>query len=373
MLIGIDGNEANINSRVGVGQYAFNLLKNLYSIDKKNQYIIYLKNPPLVGLPKETSSWHYKVFGPQKLWTKIALPIRLYTQKEKLDIFYSPSHYSPEFAPCPTIPTIHDLGYLQFQSQFTKKDLYQLINWTQKSIKKATHIITVSNFSKNELQKIYKINPEKITIAYNGVENLPKIDSETQQKTLSIYGLQSTTYYLYLGTLKPNKNIPFLIKSFSQYLQFTINDRQSKLVIAGKKGWLFDEIFTTVKKEGIESNVIFTDFIDENQKWILYQHAKALILPSIYEGFGIPAIEAMKSNTPVISSNIIPLKEVIENNGFYFDPTNQQELVNQMLKLEKLNPSEIKKITDKAKIRADYFSWANTAKSVISVFEKLKN
>ncbi|MFA7676516.1 MAG: glycosyltransferase, partial [Candidatus Shapirobacteria bacterium] len=115
---------------------------------------------------------------------------------------------------------------------------------------------------------------------------------------------------------------------------------------------------------------IFTDFVDESQKWTLYQNAKALIMPSIYEGFGIPVIEAMKVNTPVISSDIAPLKEVIENNGFYFNPTNQQELVDQIIKLEKIKPKELKEITDKAKIRANFFSWTNTAKSVLSVFEK---
>jgi glycosyltransferase involved in cell wall biosynthesis len=95
-------------------------------------------------------------------------------------------------------------------------------------------------------------------------------------------------------------------------------------------------------------------------------------MPSIYEGFGIPVIEAMNLNTPVISSNIDPLKEVIQNNGFYFDPTNQEELIHLLINFEKLNSQEIKKITDQAKIRADIFSWANTAKSVISVFEKFK-
>jgi len=368
MIIGIDGNEANIKNRVGVGQYAFNLLKNLYLIDKKNQYIIYLKNPPLSDFPKATKNWRYKVFGPQKLWTKIALPLNLYTQPEKLDLFYSPSHYSPSLAPCPTIPTIHDLGYLQFQSQFTKKDLYQLINWTKQSIKKAAHIITVSNFSKTELEKIYNINPKKITIAYNGVDEALKINPKDQQKILSSYNLISKSYYLYLGTLKPNKNIPFLIKSYAQYLKLT--NSKNKLVIAGKKGWLFDEIFSTVKQEGVESNIVFTDFIDDIQKTTLYQNALALIMPSTYEGFGIPVIEAMKLNTPVISSNITPLKEVIENNGFYFDPINQKELVDQLIKFENTNQSEIKKIINSAKTRADFFSWTNTAKSVLSVFEK---
>ena len=113
MIIGIDGNEANVKNKVGVGQYAYNLLINLYKIDNENKYIIYLKEKPQKGLPHQRPNWQYRVFGPSKLWTKIALPLKLYTQKEKLNVFFSPSHYSPLFCPCPTVPTIHDLGYLK--------------------------------------------------------------------------------------------------------------------------------------------------------------------------------------------------------------------------------------------------------------------
>jgi len=372
MIIGIDGNEANVKNRVGVGQYAFNLITQLNKIDKKNQYIVYLKNRPLSDLPKPSKDWQYRVFGPSKLWTRIALPIKLYTQKERLNLFFSPTHYSPLFCPCPTIPTIHDLGYLESKNQFTRKDLYQLINWTKESLKKASQIITVSEFSKSEILKFYKIDPKKITVAYNGTDNPPKISKKIQQQILSLYNLESKNYYLYLGTLKPNKNIPFLIEAFAKYLKSEIRDLKSEisLVVAGKKGWLFEEIFDTVKKEGIEDKVIFTDFVSDSQKWTLYKHAKALVLPSLYEGFGIPVIEAMKTNTPVIASNIPPLKEVIADNGFYFNPTKQKELVNKFVEIDALKSSEIEKITDKAKIRADFFTWTNTAKSVLKVFEQ---
>jgi len=370
MIIGIDGNEANVKNRVGVGQYAFNLITQLNKIDKNNQYIIYLKNRPLFDLPKPSKDWQYRVFGPSKLWTRFALPIHLFTEKARLNLFFSPTHYSPLFCPCPTIPTIHDLGYLESKNQFTRKDLYQLINWTKESLKKASQIITVSEFSKSEILKFYKIDPKKITVAYNGTDNPPKISQKIQHQILSSYHLESKNYYLYLGTLKPNKNIPFLIESFAKYRRSNIDDLTSRLVIAGKKGWLFEEIFDTVKKEGIEDKVIFTDFVSDSQKWTLYQHAKALVLPSLYEGFGIPVIEAMKTNTPVIASNIVPLKEVITDNGFYFNPTKQKDLVNQLIKLDSLKPSEIKKITDKAKKRADLFTWTNTAKSVLQVFEQ---
>jgi len=381
MIIGIDGNEANISNKVGVGQYAFKLLCHLYQKDTKNKYIIYLKDQPLSDLPKPRENWQYKIFGPAKLWTRLALPIHLFMDRTPLDLFFSPSHYSPSFSPFPTIPTIHDIGYLQFQNQFTKKDLYQLINWTQESLKKSSQIITVSQFSKDEIIKTYDINPNKIHIAYNGVDTPPKIDSKTQQDILSSYNLRPNNYYLYLGTLKPNKNIPFLIESYSLFLKkikstpCPVKGRVGegfcpKLVIAGKKGWLFDEIFATVKKCHIEEHVVFTDFVTEDQKWTLYQNAIASVLPSIYEGFGIPAIESMKVGTPVIVSNIPPFREVVQNCGLFIDPTNSNDLCQKIIEIN--NPKNREKFSKLGKTQADKFSWGSTAKSVLQVFEKLK-
>jgi len=375
MLIGIDGNEANTTNKVGVGQYALQLICRLSQIDTKNKYIIFLKNQPNHDLPPASKNWQYRVFGPQKLWTRFALPLHLFTQKAPLDLFFSPSHYSPSFCPCPTIPTIHDLGYLQFQKQFTSKDFYQLKNWTYQSIKKANHIVTVSQFSKDEIIKTYHVDPNKITIAYNGVNTPPKIDPKTQQKILSSYDLQTNNYYLYLGTLKPNKNIPFLIKSFSLLIKKTNaltlqRSNDLKLVIAGKKGWLFDEIFTTVKKEGIESQVVFTDFVTEDQKWTLYQNAIASVLPSTYEGFGIPAIESMKTGTPVIVSNIPPFREVVQDNGLFINPKNESDLCQKMIEIT--DPKTRQKYSKLGKTQADKFTWKSTANSVISVFEKYK-
>jgi glycosyltransferase involved in cell wall biosynthesis len=378
MLIGIDGNEANVINRVGVGQYAFELLWHLYKLDKNNNYLIYLKESPSKELPPATKNWQYRVFGPSKMWTRFALPFKLFTQQEKLNLFFSPSHYSPAFSPFPTVPTIHDIGYLQFQNQFTKKDLYQLINWTKESIKKSKHIITVSQFSKDEIIKTYQINPNKITIAYNGVETPPKIDQKTQTKILSSYSLTNNNYFLYLGTLKPNKNIPFLIKSFALFLkkqkeisslrQGRMSGGQVGLVIAGKKGWLFNEIFTTVKQEGIEDKIIFTDFLDDQQKWTLYQNAISTVLPSLYEGFGIPAIESMKVGTPVIVSQIPPFKEVVGNSGLLIDPTDTADLCQKMIEIN--NPKNREKFSKLGKIQADKFTWDNTAKSVLQVFQK---
>ncbi len=364
MLIGIDANEANIEKRVGAGQYAYNLLLSLSRLDQDNQYYIYLKDQPLPDLPPPKKNWQYRIFGPQKLWTKLALPLHLYTDGLKLDLFYSLTHYSPHFSPFPTIPTIHDLGYLDTPDQFTPKDLHQLIYWTKHSLQRAAHVIAVSEFTKAELHRIYHLPLSQITVAPNGVGDIPKIKTSS---TLKKFNIQEP-YFLYLGTLKPNKNIPFLIKSFSLFSQ---NHPEFSLVIAGKKGWLFEEIFSTVQKLHLENKTIFTDYISQNDKWPLIKNATAFIIPSTYEGFGIPAIEAMKVGTPVIASSIPAFKEVVGQAGLFIDPQDPSTLVTSLNLI--LQPQTRQKLIPLGFKQAKHYTWDYTASQVIKAFSIIKS
>lgn len=365
MNIGIDGNEANQKTRVGVGQYAYNLLQKLYLLDTENVYHIYLKEKPLKDFPKARKNWHYVVIGPKAFWTKIALPLHLVITNVKLDYFYSPGHYSPSPSPLPTIPTIHDIGYLQYPTQFTKKDFYQLVNWTQKSIKQATHIIAVSEFTKSELVNTYHLKPEIISVVYNGTNPPPKILPSDTKKVLSKFKINNP-YFLAVGTLKPNKNYPFLIKAFSKFL---IKNPNYQLVIAGKKGWLFSDIEKIMAKNSLSSQVIFTDYITETEKWALYKSAEALVIPSTYEGFGIPAIESQKVGTPVIASHIPPLKEVLESSALFIDPYKIKSLSEAFEKI--LEPKLRAKLISEGKKQSQKFTWKLSAKKLISIFNHL--
>jgi len=367
--IGIDGNEANLKTRVGVGQYAYNLLRQLYLLDTKNNYHIYLKDKPLKDLPKPRKNWHYVVIGPKAFWTKIALPLHLVITNVKLDYFYSPGHYSPSPAPLPTIPTIHDIGYLQYPTQFTKKDFYQLVNWTQRSIKQATHIIAVSEFTKSELINTYHLKPENISVVYNGTETPPKITSNDTKKVLSKFKINKA-FFLAVGILKPNKNYPFLIKAFSEFLKHQKTKGQSyQLVIAGKKGWLFSDIEKIMSENSLASEVIFTDYISETEKWALYQNAEALVIPSTYEGFGIPAIESQKVGTPVIASHIPPLKEVLETSALFINPYKINTLIEAFEKI--LDRKLRAKLIFEGKKQSRKFTWKLSAKKLISIFNHL--
>lgn len=357
MIIGIDGNEANIEHRVGVGQYAFHILWALSELGQGHTFHIFLKNSPRPDMPPSSQSWIYHTFGPKLLWTHFAFPLFLHTSGLNLNCLYTPGHYTPPFSNCPIFPTIHDIGYLNFQSEFTKKDLYQLVHWTQESLARAHHIFTVSQFTKNELVKIYHLHPTQISLAYNGVGQPPQKFADNPYES---------PYFLSVGTLKPNKNYPFLITSFATYI--ANHPTPHRLIIAGKKGWLFNDIIQIVRGLRLENKVIFTDYVSENTKWSLLKNASALIIPSTYEGFGIPAIEAQKVGTPVIASHIPSLSEVLQNSALYINPHQSDTLVKAMTKVQQ--PALRKKLIKTGYINSSRYSWDNTAKSILDCIIK---
>ena len=333
-------------------------------MDKTNQYTIYLKNKPRKDLPKKRTNWQYKILGPSKLWTRLALPLNLFLSKPKPDVFLSLSHYSPILSPCPTVPTIMDLGFLKYPNQFTKKDLHQLTRWTSQSIKSAGHIITISKFTKDDIVKTYKIDPTKITIAPPAANPPQKIFNS--KRTLSKFNI-TPPFFLYIGTLKPSKNIPFLIKSFAQFSKkFPLYN----LVIAGKKGWLFNDIFSTVRKQKMEDKVIFTDFVTETEKWHLYYHANAVVLPSLYEGFGMPALEAIAYGKTVIASNTSSLPEVVGDSDILINPTNINSLVKALTTLATEKDDQAIRRKIKAIDQSKKFSWTKSTQTIIDLFQK---
>ena len=334
-IIGIDGNEANVIHRVGSGQYGFELLCALAKIKTDHKFEIFLKNQPHEDLPKESSNWVYRVFGPKKLWTQIALPMNLYLGSPKIDVFFSPSHYAPRFSNVKQVITIFDLSYIHFPQSFAKKDLYQLRNWSAYSVGKADKIITISQSSKKDIIEIYKIKPEKITVTYPGVgeQFSPRSGGEVKS-VMNKYGINSD-YIIYVGTLQPRKNLVRLLEAVEKVIRQlgleALRGEQPKslttqepnnlvLVIVGKKGWLYDEIFSAVKELNLEGKVIFTDFVPDDDLPALFSGAKAYVNVSLWEGFGIPVAEAQACGTPVVVSNTSSLPEVVGDSGVQVDP-----------------------------------------------------
>lgn len=351
MIIGIDGNEANVEKKVGVSVYCYNLLKIFRQQANKNtQFIVFLKHPPRDDLPLENTYFKYQIVPGKIFWSQVFLPLSLFGNnliKKKLNLFFSPAHYAPRFSPIPSVVTIHDLSYLYFPKDFLKKDLFKLKNWTQYSIKKAKKIIAVSKSTKKDILKNYPIDEKKITVIYNGYEK-PKLKAQKLKgKT------KDDLYFLFVGTIQPRKNISTLIKAFEK---FTVKHPRFNLILAGKKGWLYQEILNQIKNLGLSNKIYFTDYITDHQLVFLYQNAFALIMPSLYEGFGIPLLEAMSFSCPVISSFASSLPEIGGEACLYFDPKDANSLLEKMKELTNNNQLR-KQLIEKGKERVKLFSW----------------
>ncbi len=385
MIIGIDGNEANEKRRVGIGEYAYQLLNHLYFyqkkiknshlLDKRGKIVIYLKNNPQSDLPKETNWWKYQVFGPKKLWTQFALPLKLFLERDKADVFFTPTHYAPRFSPCKCVISIMDLSFIYYPQMFKKSDLFQLTNWTKYSVRKAEAILTISHFSKKAIVDYYQIPSNKVFVTYPGYDDKSyKIKAESSgdkdkiSKIKAKYGIDKN-FLLFVGTLQPRKNICRLIEAFNQI--FRCRKKPLQLVIVGKKGWLYNEIFQKVNLFELEKKVIFTGYIPADELSYLYQAAECFILVSLYEGFGLPVIEAMACGCPVIVSHTSSLPEVVGDAGIIVNPNIVSDITSAISKILDM-PSDIRKdIVKKGLDRVKRFSWKKCAKETMQILESV--
>lgn len=368
MLIGIDGNEANVKKRVGVGEYGYQLLKQLFKLqapDKRFQ--IYLKRKPLSDLPLETEGWCYQVFGPKKFWTQLALPWRLYRDRDRPDVFFTPTHYGPRFCPVPSVVSIMDLAFLKFPQTFKKKDLVQLRSWGTYSVKKAAKILTISEASKNDIIEHYQVPERKIVVTYPGKREMTTPKKKTMPRAVKKKYQIGGDYILYVGTLQPRKNLERLIEAFGRVRKGGLD---LFLVIAGKKGWLYDEIFEKVKEEGLEERVIFTGYVPDEDLPALYQAARCFVLVSLYEGFGIPVLEALSLGCPVVISNVSSLPEVGGEAAIKVDPESVADIARGITEALSLSPQKRQKLIEEGKKQAQKFSWEKCARETLKVLEE---
>ncbi len=361
MLIGIDANEANLTShRVGINQYAFDLLHALYGLKTPHKFLIYLKNSRLPDLPSEHSDWQYRIIPFPKLWTQTRLPFDLFTHNQRPDVFLSLTHYAPRWSRVPTVVTIMDLGFLKTPEQFTKKDFNQLNSWTSYSVKKAKKIVAISEATKKDIINRYHRPSQDIVVSYPSYDKnmfTPQIKPEI----LSKYSI-TAPYLLFLSTLKPSKNVSGLVQAFA-----LLKTNKYSLVIAGKKGWLYEDIYKQVKSLGLENQVTFTGFVDESDVPVLMSMSSAFVMPSFYEGFGIPVLEAMACGTPVVISDIASLPEVGGEAAIYVDPHDPSSIAAGIKTAIGPKRTEFVK---KGLNQVKSFDWHKTALQVIATLEK---
>ena len=363
MKVGIDASKISISQKTGTENYSYNLIRELISLDKTNEYMLYLREDPPEFVTASPNATFKKIPLP-RLWTQAGLASEVLFNPP--DVLFIPAHTMPVVhrPGLKTVVTIHDLGaeFLKEYHQFPQK-IY-LNKSTEFVAKFATHLIAVSEATKNDLMTKLGVSPDRITVVYEAWDReLFHVPTRSEiQSVRSKYRLDND-FLIFVSTIQPRKNLERLIEAFAK-ARIGLD-----LVLVGKPGWLSESIYLAPQKFGVSDRVKFLGHVPNQDLPGLYGGSKALVFPSLYEGFGIPVLEAMACGTVVLTSNSTSLPEVGGEAAYYVDPNDTDSIKN-----------GIEEIVTKDKIRhqlllnaikqVQKFSWEKAAKETLKVLEK---
>jgi len=365
MLIGIDASRAARGERTGTERYSFELIRHLVALDRRNKYRLYFDQPPPYDLRFATCDLRIMPFP--RLWTHVRLSLEM--MRHPPDVLFVPAHVLPIVHPPRSVVTIHDLGYLYFPQAHRPLDRLYLDLSTRFNAR-AARIIADSQATKRDLVERYRVDPAKIAVVYPGYDEAtfrPVGDRETIEAVKVRYGVAGD-YILFVGTIQPRKNLIRLIEAFANLRTCKLANLQ--LVIAGKRGWLYEAVFRRVEELGLEGQVIFTGYVAEEDLPALLSGARLFAFPSLYEGFGLPVLEAMACGTPVVCSKASSLPEVTGDAALLFDPLDVEGLTAAMGRIlgdEKLR----EELVERGLERARGFSWERCARQTLAVLESV--
>ncbi len=317
-VLGIDARLANETQRAGVGNFCTEMLRALPAVAASWRLRLYLDRPPGQDFPLAPDQYEARILPPRRFWTHRALGAEL--RRDPPEVFYSPVMQLPVACPGPTLATVHDLAFRDFTEHFT---------WRQRSIaglqarhvaRHATHLCADSEATRADLHRLFQIPPDRITVTLAGVSPrfAPLRDPAALAALRAKYGLPER-FVLYVGRIQPRKNIVRLLQAFEQTAA-RCPELPHALVIAGGKGWIYDEIYATAESSPLRDRILFPGFVAEEDLPGLMSAADLLALVSLWEGFGLPVLEAMACGTAVITSNCSSLPEVAGDAAVQVDP-----------------------------------------------------
>ena len=355
MRIAIDA-QTTLGKKTGFGFYVKNLAENLKKIDKINKYFIILpKSSRDLSTPKRF------------YWDQIGFPLA--ALKNKPDIIHQTCFSAPIMhGKAKVVLTCHDIIGVTYGADMSFFSRQYFGRWMPFCYKFANKIICNSEYTKNDLIKVLKINPKKLVVVYLAADPIfkPVNNQELIDKTKSKYQIKNK-YLLYLGTLNPRKNIELLINVFAQIHK---NLPEYQLVIAGKKTWHYENLLRLAQSSGIADKTLFTDYVSDEDSLHLYNGAELFLFPSLYEGFGFPPLEAMSCGKPVISSNATSLPEIVGEGGILIKPDDVKSWAAEISRL--INNNNLRKeLSTKALMQARKFSWKKCAVETKQVYEEI--
>lgn len=374
MKIGIEATSAAAAHKTGVGYYTYNLLHALVRMPHDDhQYTFYVRRPcPAAEVQELFGSVAPKVLRLPWLWAQIRLPFEFWQTPQ--DVYFFPAPVLPLlYQPANSVITVHDIAFVFFPEGFSPLLRLWLNLATRLGAARANKMIAVSEATRQDLIAYYKIPPEKIVVVHHGVHRRFRPIQPSEQSTLDAirwkYRLQRP-YLLCIGTLQRRKNIPRLLHAF--YLLKEKRHLPHQLVLIGQRtpDLPEQEIFTMIHRLALEQDVVWMGYVDREDLPILLNGADIFVLPSLYEGFGMPLLEAMACGIPVACSNVSSFPEVVGDAGLLFDPYNIDSIaaaLYQGLTDEACRTSLI----SRGLRRAAQFSWETTARKTLAVLEEV--
>ena len=366
LRIAIDASRATKAQPTGTERYALRLIPALIEANESRSqpfhFLLYFRDASAAGSFAKSAYVEEIVIPFPRLWTHFRFAAALW--RDQPDIAFVPAHTLPFFFPGAGIVTVHDLGYKHFSAAHAAFQRAYLDLTTRYSQGRATLVFADSEATASDLSRFYGTPREKIRVVYPGFDGA-ELESSPQaiEAARARYNLPAR-YFIFIGTLHARKNIERLVQAFGMW-QRENNDSETALVLAGAKGWLFDEAWLRGA-----SNVRVTGYIDEAYKGGLLSGSVALVFPSLYEGFGFPALEAMHCGAPVIASNTSSLPELAGDAALLVDPLNVRELAEAMRRCSD-EASLRQKLIERGRSQARRFSWDKTAALVMDAFDEL--
>lgn len=364
MRIGIDARLTRY-VRGGISNYTLHLLRALAVLDTSTEYVVLYsrkeRHPPRPGPNfQPVACWtppHHRL----ERWT-----LGLESARLHLDLLHSPDFIPPAFGYRRSVITVHDLNFLhypQFLTAESRRYYNRQIDW---AVRRADHILADSHATKADLVALLNVPPEKVTTVHLAADPAFRpLPEEETRRIITQYGLQPG-YLLFVGTLEPRKNVPGLLAAYRLLLERRVT--AAPLVLVGGKGWLYDEVFQCVAALGLTERVRFIHDAPDGDLPGLYNAAKALAMPSFYEGFGLPALEALACGTPVVAANRASLPEVVGEAGLLVDPDDPEDIAQALARVLTDEPLRFR-LRQLGLAQAARFTWERTAQETLAVYQ----
>ena len=372
MRIGVNTRTLLKNKMEGVAVFTAEVMKRIVKAHPEHEFYFFFDRPydesfifadnvkPIVVFPPARHTFLFVWWFEWSLYWAF--------KKHKIDLFISPDNFTNLSTSIPNLLVVHDIAYRHFPEQVSWLELQYYSFFMPRFVKKADQIVSVSEYTKKDLIEQLNVDGDKITVACNGTNNRFKPIKEEIQFSIKEKYTNGAPYFVFIGLIHPRKNVHRLIKAFYQFKEKTKSD--FKLVLVGRKGWMADEVKEALNHPIFEKEVIFTGFVAHEEVPKIIGSAFAMMYVSLFEGFGIPILEAFHTETPVITSNRSSMPEVGGEAVLYANPESVDSIAEQMSILYE-NPKLHKELISKGNIQKTQFTWEKAANVVYSQIEKI--